>query len=253
MVAVWLLNSAPPLSVLILVGLSVGCITAFGNGVNDLMDVTSDRLSHPRRPLPMGRLSPKEAWVVSLFFLGMGLLLAGFLNLAALLFAIGVAALLFLYSWRLKAVILVGNLSVALAAALVFPYGAAAVGLGWGKILYPAIFIFLFHLGREFLKDVMDVAGDERSGLRTLAIAWGPKQTLKAAAIIFWILIPITFIPWFAKIYGSYYLITVLVVDLILVWVAGQIWRSSGALGRYSSILKLNMVFGLIALALGPL
>lgn len=252
-VGVWLVTPNPPLRVLILVGLSVVGITAFGNGVNDLMDVKTDRVSHPGRPLPMGLVGRGEAWGVSGFALSCGLLAAGLLGDRALLFASGVALLLFFYSYQLKRVVLLGNLLVALASSLVFPYGAVAIGSGIERAIYPAIFVFLFHLGREFLKDVMDMVGDRSSNYRTLALHWGRRPTLRLAAIILWGLIPLTLIPWLTHDYSTYYLGAVLAVDLSLFWAAKQIWSAPSGLEPYSRLLKFAMLLGLVALALGPL
>lgn len=252
-VGVWLAAPNPSLRVLVLVGLSVMGITAFGNGVNDLMDVKTDRISHPGRPLPSGLMGRGEAWIVSGVLLTCGLLAAGLLGTRTLAFASGVALLLFFYSYRLKGVVFVGNLLVALTSSLVFPYAAVAVDSGMERVIYPVVFVFLFHLGREFLKDVMDMAGDEASGLRTLALRWGRGPTLRLAGIVLWLLIPLTLIPWLTNEYGTYYLGPVLLVDLCLFWTGKRLWSAPADLEPYSRFLKFAMFLGLLALVLSPL
>ena len=55
--------------------LSAAAVMAGGNALNDLWDLESDRVNHPHRPLPSGRLTPRAAGVecIALFSLGLGL------------------------------------------------------------------------------------------------------------------------------------------------------------------------------------
>ena len=92
------------------------------------------------------------------------------------------------YSLSLKNSLLWGNVLVAFVGAIAFPYGALAAG-DLGRSWIPALFAFLFHLGREIVKDIEDVAGDQIRGERTLPLAWGRTQAAVLAAFVYLVLV----------------------------------------------------------------
>ena len=80
---------------------------------------------------------------------------------------------------------------VAFVGGVAFPYGALAAG-GIGRSWIPALFAFLFHLGREMIKDIEDMAGDQIRRERTLPLAWGRAQAGMLAALVYWVLVGFT-------------------------------------------------------------
>ena len=177
-------SSGPAWSALLLAALSAALINGAGNAFNDLMDIDIDRINRPLRPLPAGRLSPNAARRQSLLLALAGGALAFWLSPWHGLIALAVAALLAFYSISLKNSLLWGNVLVAFVGAIAFPYGALAAG-GLGRSWIPALFAFLFHLGREIVKDIEDVAGDQIRGERTLPLAWGRAQAGVLAALVY--------------------------------------------------------------------
>ena len=146
-----------------------------------------------------------------------------------------------------------GNGVVSLIAALAFIYGGLAVGR-FGPTLIPAWFAFLFHFGREIVKDIQDWAGDTAIGAKTLPIRFGKKTALIVTTYTFILLIISTPVPALFRIYGIVYLIVVILgVDIPLLYVLRSMWRDSGPtnLGRLSFILKVDMLIGLLAIYLG--
>ncbi|MGB2697864.1 MAG: UbiA family prenyltransferase, partial [Candidatus Zixiibacteriota bacterium] len=109
---------------------------------------------------------------------------------------------------------------------------------------------FLFHLGREILKDIEDLKGDISSGAKTLPVVSGVNISLLLATIVFSGLIFLTFVPYYLKIFPILYLIIVLVMDLLLFYVMISMWRdqSKKNLGMLNGILKLGMILGLTAI-----
>ena len=112
------------------------------------MDIDIDRINRPLRPLPSGRLSPNVARMQSVLLTLAGCALAFWLSLWHGLIALAVVALLVVYSISLKNSLLWGNVLVAFVGAIAFPYGALAAG-DIGRAWIPALFAFLFHLGRK--------------------------------------------------------------------------------------------------------
>jgi len=181
-------------------------------------------------------------WLLS-FWLGMQL------------FAIASAVIvgLFLYSTYLKSTVVWGNLMVSALAASAFPYGAVGASGIVGRAWLPASFAFLFHFGREILKDMEDVTGDRRRGVATLALRIGPKGACVVSTALFVVLMGVTLAPWVLGMYGVAYLVVIGLLDALLVLVAVKMIRGGGHLTdqRLSQTLTVGMFMGLLAIVLG--
>ncbi len=233
--------------------LSGGFIAAAANVINDYYDVEIDKINKPYRPIAAGIITPQQGFVYSMILFVPGIVLGYLINWPAFFVSLFSSILLFVYSYRLKRTVLWGNLSVSLITALAFIYGGLAVNR-LGLALIPAIFSFFYHLGREIIKDVEDVEGDRADKIKTLPIQYGARPALIIATGIYIFLILLTTIPYFLKIFGIYYLITVLlIVDGIIGYVLFSLWKNPAPqnLSRLSMILKLNMFAGLLAIYLG--
>ena len=239
-------------------GLALACLSAMliaggGNALNDVYDIEVDAFNRPDRPLPSGRVGRHSAALFAGVLLVGGLTLSFTVSLQAFLLVIGVAFLLIIYSARLKRTALWGNLAVSASAAAAFVYGGLAVGRMTGALI-PAGFAFLFHLGREIMKDVEDEAGDKRVGSRTLPRVVGRPAALRVAALVFGALIAATILPFLFGVYGLSYLLMVIAgVDAVLIYVLFRLWFDPGraALGRLSTLLKADMVVALLVLYFG--
>jgi len=234
---------------LILALVSASFISAGGYVINDFFDLSIDRINKPQRTLPRGEISPASALVFSLCLFLAGLLISIFIKPAAFLLALWATGLLVLYSYRLKRTPLFGNLLVSFVCGLAFVYGGV-VGRDFRFSLIPAGFAFLFHLGREILKDIEDLAGDESVRAQTLPITWGMNISLLLITIVFSGLIFLTLVPYYLNVFAFSYLALVICVDLLLIYVMVSMWsnRSKENLGRLSQILKFNMILGLLAI-----
>ncbi len=224
-----------------------------GNAVNDVYDREGDRRIKPHRPIPAGHISPKGAALCSavLFLAGWLLSLRG--GCVAFGLVSGWVVLLVAYSARLKRVSLVGNLVVSAVVASAFLLGGVT-GRDPFQSLIPAGLAFLFHFGREIIKDVEDREGDAATGVRTFAVRSGEGRALRLAAIVLAILIAATFGPYVAGAYDKIYLGAVILgVDLPLLWVMGTILRnpSRSRLGMVSGLLKADMVVGIACILVG--
>jgi geranylgeranylglycerol-phosphate geranylgeranyltransferase len=234
--------------------LSAALIAAAGNAFNDVRDVAIDRINRPARPLPAGKLSQHAALYFCYVLVLAGLALAWWLTPLTGLIASCIVGALTVYSISLKNTAFWGNLCIGLIAALAFPYGALALG-GLGRSWIPAGFAFLFHLGREIVKDIEDIAGDRAGGAQTLPLLWTPRQAAHLAALIFLFLIAFTALPWIVDLYSLYYLIAVALVDLLLIYAIFQLYRIQAELpnSRLAEYLKAGMLLGLLAIITGEL
>lgn len=228
-------------------------MTAAANAINDVYDLEIDRINRPHRPLPKGEITPAEATVFSIIFFLLGVLSSALINEATLIIAVIFAALLYLYSASLKRRVLIGNITVSLATAFAFIYGGAAVEQVKNAI-FPALFAFLMHFGREIIKDMEDVEGDGQDGALTLPIRHGIRPAQILVTILLGTLILVTQAPFFLGIYGTWYLLVVnagvnavLLFTILSMWLKPQ--RSNYRL--LSALLKADMLIGLAAIYIG--
>jgi len=222
------------------------------NALNDRLDVATDSINRPGRPIPSGRLTARAA--------GWTAFVCGF---AALALAVAVApravalvlvwlVLMALYSKALKGVPLAGNIVVSLVASTPFLMGGFTQG-SYLLSLVPCALAFLVHLAREIVKDVEDAAGDEAAGVRTLAVRRGAAMSFAVARGVLVILMGLAALPFGYGIYGWGYAAVVVVIDVVLVRLLLSMTTNSDAAGlrRSSTTLKLIMALGLVAFVVG--
>ena len=228
-------------------------ITAAANAINDFYDLEIDRINRPYRPLPSGVITPTGAFIFSIIFFSLGVTSSALLNTKTLIIAVVFAVLLYLYSSSFKRRVIIGNFTVSLATAFAFIYGGAAVGRIENAI-FPALFAFLLHFGREIIKDMEDVEGDKQLGAQTLPIRYGLRPAQILTTILLTALIFITQIPFFLDIYGKWYFILVNIgVNSVLLFAIISTWlkplRSNFRV--LSALLKADMLVGLAAIYVG--
>ena len=249
----WLGADALP-APLWIAALSAAAVTAGGNALNDLWDLLTDRVNHPDRPLPSGRVSPRAAGILCVFLMALGLGLSLFLPLEAIATAFFACGCLVAYNRRLKHVPLAGNLAVSLLCGLAFFYGGFAVGAPVPAAV-PALFATVYHLGREILKDAQDVPGDRIAPGGTLPLRWGQAISCRLAAGAYGLLILLTPVPYILNLYGLPYLILVSLLDVVLVCLMIPVLRipDTHRLRMVNRFLKAGMVLGLLAILAGTL
>jgi geranylgeranylglycerol-phosphate geranylgeranyltransferase len=173
LVGAWWARGDPLAAPALLAAGTAIALTAFANAYNDYRDIEIDRVAHPGRPLPSGRLSRRAARVTSIVAAAAALLLAALTHPAILSITWAVIVLMWAYSRRVKATGVPGNLLVALLASLPFLYGGWSVGRPRSALPLLAVAVPL-HLAREIAKDLDDAAGDAASR-RTLPVALGAR------------------------------------------------------------------------------
>jgi geranylgeranylglycerol-phosphate geranylgeranyltransferase len=238
---------------MIVASFAAGLIGAGGMVINDIFDMEIDRINKPQRPLPSGSVSPKSAALFYAILSAVGLLLNLFLHSNAQAIAAGAVVLIFFYSFKLKGTPLFGNLTVGFLTGLAFIYGGAAVGNS-ERALIPALFAFLINVGREIIKDMEDVEGDTRNHAVTFPIKYGMRPASTVASLFLLAVICSTIIPFATHQYGIlYFILVTLGVNCVIAYVLFSIWKDSSPknLNRLSTILKYDMLVGLIALYAG--
>ena len=238
--------------IIFLAALTGALVMAGANAVNDSFDIEIDRINRPRRPLPLGVLTQRNArqmwFIVSITAICINV----FINFLALLIVIFAIILLYYYSARLKRTIVAGNVVVGLMTGMTFIYGGAIVG-HIERALVPAVFAFLINFARELVKDVEDIEGDRKEHAFTLPVQYGIRPTLILATLSLLTVISLTFTAIKYSAYHSAFMYIVSVADILMCVSGVMMWQDSSSINmrRVSSNLKLSMVIGLIAIIAG--
>jgi 4-hydroxybenzoate polyprenyltransferase len=153
----------------------------------------------------------------------------------------------------LKRISLVGNLIVAFLTGLVFIFGGVVVE-NPAVAIVPAVFAFLINLIREIVKDMEDVEGDTKAGVNTYPVKFGFQNSKIIVLIITISLILYTLYPFITQLYKiEYFVVVMVIVNPLLVFCLKKLFEDNSlkSLNYISNLLKLNMVFGLVAIYLG--
>ena len=189
--------------------------------LNDIADIEIDKINAPDRPLASGTITVREAWTCHLALAFLGLVSSALLGLWPLIVALAGWLLGVAYDLWGKKSGFPGNLMVALATSLPFPYALAVAGIVERRILVYWAMVFLTVLGREIVKDIADIEGDREAGVHSLPIVWGARKSAVAAAAFYLAAVVISPLPlvW-RDVNPIAYTPLVVVVDVILVWEA---------------------------------
>jgi geranylgeranylglycerol-phosphate geranylgeranyltransferase len=175
---VYALNWALPLQPYLLTAIILVCMTSAACAINDYWDLDKDRIDHPNRPLPSGRLSLSHAWWSAVVLFACALIAAIPLGLYPFgLVAVSIP-LLWNYSHLLKYSGIVGNVLVAAIIAELIFLGSLVAHKPFA-MLYPVGFLFCYAGARELIWDIHDAEGDRISKIVTVANQWGERTAFR--------------------------------------------------------------------------
>jgi 4-hydroxybenzoate polyprenyltransferase len=201
-------------------------LNAGNNAINQIYDLDIDLVNKPRRPLPSGTLTLREAWTFTIAAFLLAWLLAFFASpdgrRECLFIVLFTSLLCWVYSapplWTKRRGFL-ANITIAI------PRGVLLKVAGWSTVKtilgvepwYIGSIFGLFLLGAASTKDFADIEGDRAGGCRTLPIAYGVKTAAWIIAPFF--VLPFFLIPigvWRGLLTGNPHLLLVLGPALIL-------------------------------------
>ncbi|MFQ6088371.1 MAG: UbiA family prenyltransferase [Candidatus Methanofastidiosia archaeon] len=230
---------------------------------NDYIDLESDRINkRVDRPLVRGSIEPKYALYTTFLSLPLALIFGIVLNLIyPLIILISFLILGVLYDLKLKEYSLVKNFIVASCMAIPFIGGNMVVR----EDILPIIWVLASMgltggLGREVLKDMMDIEGDRAKGYKTLPILFGTKKTLFVVTLMFLICVVLTLTPYllnFDPFYfkDPFYLAPLLLTDLIILYSLYLLWKSFSQeiVKKVRGLTLLAIEFGVLGFIFGLL
>jgi len=238
---------------MLIAAISESAVFSAGNIINDIFDVDIDKINRPNRVLPKGDWSKKDAIIIYSGLLVVSTFLSFNVNFTVFTFVTATNILLFLYSYRIKKMILTDNFIVAAIVGSAFLVGASSVGNISAGII-PFIFAFLINFAREILKDIEDIKGDVSVGLISFPSKFGIENSKKIILFFILSLIAFTFYPYFVGIYNlTYLLIIIIFVNPLLIYFLIKLFKNDFTknLSMLSLILKVDMIFGLAAIYFG--
>jgi len=201
---------------LIFAMIAVFFITSGSMALNDYFDRDIDKKAHPNRPIPSGKITPKQGLIFSIILFSIALIMSVFINMLCLIIAVLTIVLLILYETILKNQGIVGNMIVAFIVAISFIYGGASVGIPEMSLNFTLLAFFLM-LGREILMDVTDMESDKLNRY-TLPMRIGIRKATYIGCFSLSISGIFLFIPGLIGIFPEYYLILILPVQVILIY-----------------------------------
>ena len=210
-----------------LIGLTMAAVlNGASNALNQIYDLDIDRVNKPKRPLPEGRLTMREAWGFTWVMYAIALLLAWLVAPGGrheCFWIVLIAAIItFLYSVppaRTKRLGVWANVTIAI------PRGVLLKVAGWSSVKtvmaaepwYIGAIFGLFLLGASTTKDFADMEGDARGGCRTLPIIYGVRRAA-------WMISPSFVVPfvmiaigaWTGVLTGNFILLQLLALIMTL-------------------------------------
>jgi len=109
---------------------------------------------------------------------------------------------------------------------------------------------FFIFLGREILMDVRDIGGDMLARV-TLPMQIGEKAAMHVGCIFLAVTIILTPFPFIWGILGVWYLLTIILVDIIGIYVILLSFKKILNIGKMADLVRILAAIGLIAFIMG--
>ena len=231
---------------------SLSFIASGGFAINDYYDRVSDAVIKPKRPIPSGALSYKQAITIAALFFALGLVISFLINWLAFAIIVLDSVLLLIYSYLIKRKSgFAANLLMGVLTGTAFIYGQATVT---GTItlaslsLYPIAF---GTIGGNVLRDIFSVEGDAKIGYPTLPQKIGNISAAKVGGVFFFLTGILAPLPTLIGAFSLYYLPLILIWSVLLIYSALRLFTSASTVAsihKYERIVTMSMM--LLPLAL---
>ena len=263
-VIIGILNTRSGISVgVVIFNIILGILTYFliaGSGmvINDVYDVEIDRINRPERPIPRGSISLIQAKQIFVITLGIGI---GLSIVHSLIFSLGILNIIiacvfgfigWLYAAWGKKQGFIGNIIVSISFSIGLIYGAilnsSAIPI---YIYYFFLTSFFLLLAREIIKGCEDIEGDQKEGVKTLAVTIGIKKATITSTICQGLAITFFILPITTAIINPILFLIFMVIGLIIVGYAFilsiKCKFQKDEFKKISLLLKIGAFGGLIA------
>ena len=238
----------------ILASLSVFLATGAGNVINDYYDYKIDEINRPERPIPSGKVSPKNAKIYALSLFVTATVIGFCISLLAGTIVLISSILMIIYSKSFKSKCLIGNITVSFLTGLCFVFGGIVVN----QVImgaYIMFFAFLMNFAREIVKDIEDVEGDKSEGATTFPIVYGERYAAILASGLMILSTVLSPILYFLGFFNVNFLIVLVIPFIIFIKSAISIISdySKENSKKVSKHIKIGMLLVFMAFAIGSL
>ena len=166
---------------------------------NDYYDHESDRVNKRfDRPLVRSLLPRKTALITGMIAFALVAAVSFTLNGRAMTLVLISLPLFYLYSLRLKRILILKNVIIAYAyVASIFLGALVSDGMLEPLIIYFAVMGFIVGMAFEIMLDTGDIEGDKKVGTQTLATRFGTKTAAKISIVLYVIIMIMDSLPFF--------------------------------------------------------
>lgn len=231
---------------------SMAFIASAGFAINDYFDRESDAVIKPKRPIPSGALSYKQAVAVSGVLFAIGLAMSFFINWLSFAIIAADSFLLLVYSYLVKRKSgFAANLLMGILTGTAFIYGQATV-TGTVNLISLSLYPIAFGtIGGNVLRDIFSVDGDAKVGYPTLPQKIGNVSAAKVGAVFFLLTGLLAPLPYFLGNFTIYYLPLILLWSVLLIYSSIRLFTVSSTIAnirKYERLVTMSMM--LLPLAL---
>ncbi len=213
------LGAIPTIAIGLTGFLIVFLIAAFDMVENDVYDQEVDRVNAPKRPIPSGLISPRQAMVISGVCVVGSVLLSVMISWTVLALTLFLIVVGHLYNWKGKDDGLLGNMMVSISVGTGFIMGAVIVNRPFEPLVWAfALMGFLINLSLELIGDAVDREGDMLRGSRSLAITHGRETALNLSFVLLCLFTLASMIPYVFGSMGLEYLLVILPLDALVIF-----------------------------------
>lgn len=204
-----------PLTILAIV--SIFCFVSGGNAINDYFDREIDKINHPERPIPSGKVKSRQALIFAIFLFAISIILSGFINFYASIIVLIAFLFQIFYEIKLKKYYITKNFTIAILTAILFIFGGIVIynEIKISPSFILGIIVFFAIFGREIIKDIEDFKGD--STRFTIPKKIGIKKAAYLSTILILFSIALSPLPYFILNFNILYLILVSITDIIFI------------------------------------
>ena len=221
------------------------------NAFNDYFDREVDKIIHPKRAIPLGKLSEKECLYFAYTTFIISLILSFIINFYCFFIVVFTIILLVLYEKLFKEMALVGNILAGFLGGMAFIFGGVAVGRPYNATIL-ALMAFLIMLAREILMDVRDIKGDSIQR-KTLPMKIGVKNAIYFGCICIIGAILLTPFPILWNILNWKYMILMIPANILFIYAIYLALKNVKNTGRTTTIIRTGGALGLLGFILGVL
>jgi geranylgeranylglycerol-phosphate geranylgeranyltransferase len=199
--------------------------------LSDYLDRNLDSIQKPHRPIPSGRIKPKEAIITGALFALAGFFLTFFLTLYNVVLVFVVAVLVFFYTNVSKSHGFSGNVNRGLVTMAAYFFGIFATGVPLSSLppyVWLLSIVFLVHdTNSNLVGAIRDIEGDKKGGYRTIPVKYGVKISVYISLLLTVVWLPLSLIlPLYYGFLTIQFYLIMIIDSAILLFLYMYLFRS---------------------------